>query len=360
MKYKYWLNCVESMGPVTIKRLLEYGIGARELYEMNEECIRKIPFLSAKNCDMIKKSKKEWNLDTKMEALEKKNIFFTTIENSNYPEKLKYYKESPYGLFWKGQLPKNELYSAAIVGARNCSSYGRTIAKRIGKELAASKIQIISGLARGIDGESQFGALEGKGKTFGVMGCGVDICYPKENFSLYMKILENGGIISEYPPGTEPIPGYFPMRNRIISGLSDVIVVVEAKERSGSLITADFAIEQGKEVYAVPGQIDHILSSGCHRLIKQGAGIFTSTKEMLLELRFAGIRVEELEEIDKVTLEKEEIIVYSNIALLPKNVETIRAESGFTIQKLRGILVALQLKGYVMEVAKDQYIRTSV
>ena len=358
MKYDYWLHCVEGMGTVKIHKLLEFGVDAQELYNMNERQLEQLIFLQPKDRKNILVSKANWKLEEKMWELAKKEIQFTTLNQGNYPAKLKYYKDAPFGLFWKGKLPEAEKLSVAIVGARNCSTYGKTVATQIGKELAQAGIQVISGLARGIDSFGQQGALRGNGTTYGVLGCGADICYPKENISLFMDVIESGGILTEYPPGMEPLPGFFPMRNRIISGLSDVLLVVEAKARSGSLITADFAMEQGKEVYAVPGPINSILSAGCHKLMKQGAGIFTSTKELLFELRFQSSLPQNIIEDDKVSLEKEEIIVYSYIALLPKNVEIIQAESGFEIQKLRGILVTLQLKGYISEVGKNQYIRT--
>lgn len=157
--------------------------------------------------------------------------------DSNYPKRLLPYKDKPNKLYCKGILPAEDRPTVALIGARACSNYGRQMAKEIGKNLAASGIQIISGMARGIDTYSQLGAIEGGGSTFAVLGCGVDVCYPNENIELYEDIQKDGGIISEYPPGAKPMAWHFPQRNRIISGLSDAIIVIEAKENSGVLFT---------------------------------------------------------------------------------------------------------------------------
>ena len=188
-----------------------------------------------------------------------------------YPERMRPYPDMPAGIYTKGRLPFEGVPSAAIVGARACSVYGRVQARRYARELAAAGVQIISGLATGVDAAAHEGALEGGGVTFAVLGCGVDICYPKENYPLMRRMLEHGGgILSEFEPGEEPAAWHFPQRNRIISALADLVLVVEARKRSGSLITADYALEQGKSVYALPGRVNDPLSEGCNRLIAQG------------------------------------------------------------------------------------------
>lgn len=191
----------------------------------------------------------------------------------------------PEGIYVNGNLPDPGLPAVAMVGARKCSSYGKAQAEYFAKTLAEYGVQIISGLAYGIDSYSHQGALLGKGRTFAVMGCGADLCYPRENQALYRKIIETGGgILSELPSGTPPRPWNFPNRNRLISALSDLVLIVEARERSGSLITADFALEQGKSVMAVPGRVNDALSEGCNRLLAQGAGVAWSVQAVLDEL----------------------------------------------------------------------------
>ena len=203
-----------------------------------------------------------------IKELEKQGIKVVSVNDRDYPAKLLPYDHRPEYLFYKGRLPDRDKPVVAMVGARACSNYGRKMARALARELSENGVQIISGMARGIDTYSQIGALEGGTPTFAVLGSGVDVCYPTENIELYNDILKNGGIISEYPPGAGPIAWHFPLRNRIISGLSDKVIVVEAREKSGSLITVEWALEQGKDVMAVPGRVGEKLSDGCNRLIR--------------------------------------------------------------------------------------------
>ena len=174
-------------------------------------------------------------------------IFTVGRGHEGYPERLMPFADMPSRLFVRGALPADEQKTAAIVGARICTAYGKSQAAFFAQVLAANGVAVISGLACGIDAAAHEGALRGKGKTFAVLGCGVDICYPKQNYPLMRRMLENGGgVLSEFPPGAEPLPWHFPIRNRVISALADVVLVIEAKEKSGSLITADYALEQGK------------------------------------------------------------------------------------------------------------------
>ena len=199
----------------------------------------------------------------------------------NFPEKLLELQDCPDGIYVKGSLPDPEKKTVAIVGARMCTAYGRATASHFARELAANDVQIISGLALGIDGAAHQGALLAGGATFGVLAGGVDICYPRGNIELYTKMNGRSGILSEESCGCPPLAGLFPKRNRIISALSDLVLVVEARQRSGSLITADFAMEQGKDIFAIPGRLDDELSKGCNDLIFQGAGLANSPESLL-------------------------------------------------------------------------------
>lgn len=205
------------------------------------------------------------------ENLKKEGINFVSQYDTNYPSRLVNIPDPPEGLYYIGSLPDSSLPSVAIIGARNCSGYGRQMAREFAREIALNGIQIISGLARGIDGIAQENAILAGGYTCGVLGNGVDICYPKENTKIYELCKKSGGLISEYPPKTAPHPRLFPARNRIISGLSDSVLVIEARERSGTLITVNMALEQGVDVYALPGRINETLSYGCNLLIRDGA-----------------------------------------------------------------------------------------
>ena len=206
-------------------------------------------------------------------------------ENPLYPGRMRELASMPERLYNLGELPDDGIPSVAIVGAKLCSSYGRGTAYQFGMALAKCGVQIISGMAAGIDASAQAGALDGGGKSFAVLAGGVDICYPRGNIDLYGRLIRNGGILSEQPPGTKNIGYLFPTRNRIISALSDIVLVVEAKAQSGSLITVDFALSQGKTVFAVPGRVGDLLSDGCNYLIAQGAGIAYSPEAVLHELK---------------------------------------------------------------------------
>ncbi len=197
-----------------------------------------------------------------------------------FPERLRQIPDPPYGLFVKGILPDPDRPAVAIIGARACSAYGREAARLMGSAAAAAGIQVISGMARGIDSISQKACLDAGGKSCAVLGSGVDICYPPEERPLYERLSSEGGIISEYPLGTQPLNKNFPPRNRLISGLADLVLVIEAREKSGTLITVDMALEQGREVAVVPGRITDALSQGCHKLYSQGAHLVISPQQM--------------------------------------------------------------------------------
>lgn len=215
--------------------------------------------------------------------LRSRGIGFVAKSDPLFPDKLRYIPSSPAGLYYIGRLPEDNVPSVAIIGARNCSGYGRQMAREFAREISLSGIQIISGLARGIDGISQESALAVNGYTCGVLGSGIDICYPKENAPLYEKCKLMGGLVSEYRPGTVPNSKFFPARNRIIAGLSDSVIVIEAREHSGTLITVNMALEQGRDIYALPGRVNESLSYGCNLLIKDGATPLLRPHEFVAE-----------------------------------------------------------------------------
>ncbi len=270
------------------------------------------------------------------------------IHDIEYPTKLKYIKNKPKSLYVLGNLPDENKKTVAIVGARNCSDYGITLSKSIARSLSINNIQVISGLALGIDTSAHIGALEGNGKTYAILGCGVNICYPMYNFNVYEKILKSGGgIISELPDNTPPLPYNFPLRNRIIAGLSDIIIIVEAKKESGALITCEYALEQGKDIFAIPGRVGDLLSVGTNNLIKQGAYMFTSVNDIFDRL---GVVCDGKIEIDNRDIEKLdyfEKLVYNNLSYESKHIDEIIISTKLTIEKCLNVLMSLQLNGYV-------------
>ena len=245
--------------------------------------------------------------------------------------------------------------AVAVVGARGCSEYGSQLASAFAEMLAKERVQIISGLALGIDGAAHQGALKAGEDTYGILGCGVNICYPSAHYKLYGQMLTHGGIISEFPLDSGPIPMHFPMRNRIISGLSDAVLVVEAKEKSGSLITAELGLEQGKEIFAVPGRITDHLSGGCNRLIQQGAHMAISPNDIL---EYLGVKCEKrliIHEKNANALAKPEKMVYACLDFKAKHLEEISDRCRMSISECMGILLELELQGYVFRTANHYY-----
>lgn len=276
--YEYWLHTLDGIGKKTIAELLAQFGSAKEIYLTAEDKLRR--YLRADRLAALEESRKRRDVKREYEALAEKGVSFYTSAHPDYPDRLRKLPDAPAALYCIGSLPPEMRPSVALVGARNCSSYGSYMAEEIGKVMAEAGISVISGMARGIDGLAQRAAMRAGGQTYGVLGCGVLICYPEENRPLYEAMKERGGIISEYRPDTLPKAGQFPPRNRIISGLAEAVIVIEAKEKSGTCITVDMALEQGKEVYAVPGRICDELSRGCNRLIGQGAGIVTEPSKL--------------------------------------------------------------------------------
>lgn len=284
LPYAHWLYSIHGIGCGTIRHMLAHAGTPEEVYRLPKEKIETILQHSQRKTELAERiaaSRQENDVQKIYQKLEDKQIHFTCIGHSDYPDRLVNIPNAPYGIYYRGRLPEQSKPSVAIIGARSCSEYGRRMAQHFGSELAMMGVQVISGMARGVDGIGQKAALEAGGYSLGVLGCGVDICYPEENRYLYDMLCIQGGVCSEYLPGIEPKNSLFPPRNRIISGLSDIVLVIEAKRRSGTLITVDMALEQGKEVYALPGRVTDALSEGCNHLLQQGAGIALSPQEMM-------------------------------------------------------------------------------
>lgn len=357
--YDYWLCSIPGVGNRSIERLLELCGSAREIFEASEEVLKQV--LPASKLTELVNLRACWDLQAEYNKLKEQGIEFVTIEDAVYPKRLRQIPDAPYGIFYKGILPDDDNLSVAIIGARDCSEYGRYVAEELGRYLGQHGIQVISGMARGIDGISQQAAFAAGGNTTAVLGCGVDICYPVQNKSLYEAIPERGCILSSYPPGTQPRPQNFPPRNRIVSGLADVVVVIEARNKSGTLITVDMALEQGKEVYVVPGRITDRLSDGCNRLLKQGAGVLTSPADFLEEiqkmwLEQRGIVPEEYavegEDLkERVTVlagkdaKKEDRSEPANVLKLPISLQPLYQQLDLTPKSVEKILEELWEKG---------------
>ena len=285
-------------------------------------------------------------------------IRYIRKSDKEFPEKLLELLDCPEGIYVRGRLPDPTKKAVAIVGARMCSAYGRATASYFARVLAANDVQIISGLALGIDGAAHEGALMAGGATFAVMAGSVDICYPRSHITLYEEMRRTGGIISEEPCGCPPLPRLFPKRNRLISALADLVLVVEAKERSGSLITADFAAEQGRDIFAVPGRLEDELSKGCNELILQGAGIAISPERMLEIMGKKAKKSDNSESFMQNVLARQENIVYSCLSLQPKSLEDLCRATKLSITSVTESVMLLQLQGLVKEIVRNRYVKS--
>lgn len=294
----------------------------------------------------------------KYEKLGDSGISYISFLEKEYPKRLRNIPDFPAGLFIKGRIPDDNIPSAAIIGARACSEYGKDVAHRFGESLSSCGVQIISGLAAGIDSHAQRGAVSAGKSTYSVLGCGVNICYPRENYYLYRRILDlGGGIISEYPPDTEPLAVNFPQRNRIISGLGDCLLVLEARKKSGTFITVDFALDQGREVFALPGRITDPLGKGCNELIKSGAAVLTGPEDVLDYFNIRGGRDGEKTKKQEPALAKTEKTVYAVLDSEEKHVEEIAELSGLSVSETIGILMRLEMLGLARETAGLYYMK---
>ncbi|MBE5851510.1 MAG: DNA-protecting protein DprA [Lachnospiraceae bacterium] len=351
--YYYWLVNIPKLKAESRRVLLKTAGTAKEVYNLSEKWMAAV--LDEEQLERVKKGKASWDIEGEYEKLKQKNIRFTAYGLRDYPSRLLHIPSPPAALYYKGELPKDSLPSVAIVGARRCSEYGSYVAKEFGSKLGAAGIQIISGLAIGIDGISQNAAATVGAESFGVLGCGVDICYPRCNRAVYEKIMEKGGVLSEFPPGTEPRAQNFPSRNRIISGLADLVLVVEAKEKSGTSITVDMALEQGREVYAVPGRVTDELSKGCHKLIRQGAGIASAPEDIISALYYEETALahgkKSIKESDFLTdnLTEKEKAVWSVLDRLPQDIQEIqerlkKKKTILSIQETMAILMDLSVR----------------
>lgn len=360
-KYTYWLANVRGLGTAAREHLLEaFGTGAA-VYEATEKSLAVT--LDKTRLEKLLKTRNNWDLDGEYARLSEKQISFVCTADAEYPERLRHIPDHPFGVYYRGRLPQARKLAVAVVGARECSEYGHFVAAQLGRELGTAGVQVISGMARGIDGISQLAALDAEGESYAVLGNGVDICYPKGNQPIYDRLLVQGGILSTYPPGTAPRPQLFPPRNRIVSGLADALVVVEARQKSGTLITVNMALEQGREVYAVPGRITDRLSDGCNKLVKDGALVFLSPRDFMEELRqsfpekLARCVSRQTSSPDgrvRPPVTPEEAVVLEALDLYPQPLERIReqlqvklTERGFRTfsNNLLTILMHLCLKG---------------
>ncbi|QXE19725.1 DNA-processing protein DprA [Clostridium sp. 001] len=280
--YLIWLSEIRNIGNIIAKKLLKEFKTPKNIFDADKEELMNIDGIGEKVAEIILNSKNETinKAEAILKKCEKTNIKVLTINDLLYPSEVKNIKDSPILLYYLGTITK-DCMGVGIVGSRRCTSYGKKIAKEAAEFLAENNISVISGMAKGIDGYSHTACINAGGYTIAFLGSGVDLVYPKEHIKLMEKIIENGAVISEYPPGTKPYSKNFPKRNRLISAFSNKLLVVEAGEESGSLITAQFAKKYNREVVAVPNNIFSKESRGCNKLILNGATLYISQQQLL-------------------------------------------------------------------------------
>lgn len=378
---EYWLylSRVKGMESGRRKILLEMLGTPEEIYKAGEAVLRSIPLLEDFHIDQLL-SYRSTDYEKELEKFTKAGIGFVTVDEKEYPARLRDIPDSPPFLFYKGELPGKDKPAVAMVGSRKCSIYGREMCLKFSEIMAAAGIEIISGMAAGVDGFAHRGAIKAGGKTYAVLGCGVDVCYPAMNRDIFDALSgktdkgifaeedkksgdekKYGGIISEYYPGDKALPYNFPQRNRIISGLCDILLVVEAGKKSGTFITVDHALEQGREIFAIPGRIGDTVSDGCNSLIKNGAMMATEPDDIIEELKSHYEMLLTVEKRKKKTVKEklsaEEKEVYERLQPVPIGINEISGLTGVGYEKLSVILIGLELKGLIKEVGKNLYIR---
>jgi DNA processing protein len=292
-----------------------------------------------------------------MERIDRKGITVVAIVDSSYPQLLAQIPAPPPVLYVRGALLPEDDLAIAMVGTRRSTSYGREVAGRIASGLAEAGATIVSGLARGIDAAAHNGAVKAGGRTIAVLGSGVDIIYPSEHQQLAERIIENGALISDYPPGRKPDAPNFPARNRIISGLSLGVVVIEAPNRSGALITVDFAADQGREVFIVPGSVLSENSAGCHRLLRDGARLVTCADDVLEDLRI-GQRKEHAAVQQALPLTDAERRLLNHINADPQHIDEIVAAANLPVAEGLALISMLELKGIVRDAGSRHFVRS--
>lgn len=345
------LSYVGGIGPKKMEQILGEVSSIEELKSEYKRIFQKVG-INEKITNNYLKIMNNFCLEETILKYKDKGIHIITKEDTFYPSLLKEIYDPPQVLFCKGDLSilKNEK-NISIVGARKATWYGKNVAKEIGQKLSEEGFTVTSGMALGIDAYAHLGALEGSGGTIGVLGCGIDEVYPKQNQKLYQMVEEKGLLLSAYPLGTQPYAGNFPARNRIISGLSKGVVVVEAQLKSGALITVDFATEQGRDIFAVPGNINSTMSSGSNNLIKDGAIMVTKYQDVLAEY---GLSYEDSSNIymELTDMEKK---IFKEINGQIFTLEHLLLITGLDISEILVNLMTLEIKGLIKKIGNQMY-----
>ena len=352
----YWvgLNLVKGIGSVRFKQLTDFFGSAQAAWEAPP-----VGWLSAGISQKVVSQfilvRQQVDLDLVMEKASVNGVEILTWQDADYPRRLKEIDQSPPVLFVKGSIGVEDDWAVAVVGTRRVTPYGRQVADELGRYLAQNGVTVVSGLARGVDAIAHQSALQAGGRTFAVMGSGVDVIYPPEHRKLAGDITRQGALISDYPLGTQPDGVNFPPRNRIISGLSLATVVVEAGEKSGALITAEFAVDQGRDVFAVPGSILAAQSEGTNHLIEQGARPLLRMNEILEALKLEQIpEKQQVRKLAPMTSDEKKLL--TNLSSEPVHIDQLCELTGLPITDVSATLTMMELKGFVSQVGGMNYV----
>ena len=354
---QYWVSFhrIPGVGPATLLALKEAFGGLRNAWNASPADLRAIG-LNDNAARTIADSRRTMDPPREMDRIHKAGARVLHIDSPEYPRLLREIPNAPAILYIRGSFRPEDELAVAMVGTRKATAYGADMARRFANDFGKSDVTVVSGLALGIDTISHYGALDAGGRTIAVLGSGIDVIYPARNRKLAEAVVNHGALISEYPLGTRPDARNFPARNRIISGLSRGVIVVEAPRKSGALITSSFAADQGREVYAIPGSARSPSSSGCHHLIREGATLVTTARQVLEEMLVdvAKAAVQTRMELPDAPDER---ALYDLIGAEPRHVNELCNESGIPIQETSGALLALELKGLVRQQGAGFYVR---
>jgi DNA processing protein len=355
------LKSVSGIGDVTFRRLIERFGSPGGVMDASEEELLAVEGIGRRLCGSIRSAAATPEIRREAEFLKRSDARFCTILDRDYPEGVRQIHDPPPFLYLKGEFRPEDRLAIAVVGSRRCTDYGRGVAYRLGWDLASRGFTVVSGLARGIDTAAHLGALEAGGRTIGVLGSGLGISYPAERELIKKSMEERGVLVTEFSMSAAPDAVNFPKRNRLISGLSLGVVVVEAAERSGALITASFALEQGREVFAVPGPIGSETSRGTHHLIKQGAKLVEGLDDILEELHAAKPTLPERtgggRPPGEATLTDEEEKIYTLLSHTPCPIDDLIMKANLAASTMSGLLLQLELKGKARQLPGLLYVR---
>ena len=357
--YWIWLSKIKGLGPIKSRELLERFENAQGIWQANKEELNKVPKIGPVLSSQIINSKQKFSPQQEVKKLKKSQVKLVTLKDKCYPKLLKEIYAAPPVLYYRGSLVQCEVPCLAVVGTRSCSEYGKRTAYLLAKKLSSLGFIIVSGLARGIDTRAHQGALQ-TGLTYAVLGSGFNHVYPSENSQLAAQIAEQGAVISSYHLDQPPTRGNFPARNRIISGLSLGTIIVEAPTKSGALITANYSLRQGREVFAVPGDINKNSSQGTNDLIKSGAKLVQDVDDVLEELVLDDYLLKRLNkenktEINSNELEQRQNLVYNNLSYQAQQFEKILSNVKMEARELSSILAQLEINGLIQQLPGKRF-----